>query len=636
MTGFITPAAARTFLTATLSLFLMTHSIADTKPATRNRAEIGDEFKWDFSPIYAGWAAWERGMKDLETKMDAFAALKGTLKDGPDAVLKAYRLYDEIGIIQYRAYRYPQLQRDTDTRNQDTGGKLQRVQALFAKFGTATAWFNPELLAVPEAVMRGWIEATPALAPYRFPILDAYRQQKHILDEKGEKLLSFATRFNETPRSVYSELSTSDIKFPTITLADGKDVTLTPGAYQSILATNYNQADRAKAFEAYLKTYEATKNTYAAIYRGILERGWFLAQARDYPSTLHRALDGNAIPVEVYTTLVDTVRAGTAPLQRYFKLRQKILGLETYHLYDGQIPLVKDDTVWPYKPARDLVRASVAPLGAEYQAKLSELLDGNRLDVYENEGKRSGAYSAGVYGVGPYVLMNYNDTQDAVFTFAHEMGHAMHTRLSEENQPFVTADYTIFVAEVASTINERLLLEKLLAASDKPKERFLLLQHAIDSIVGTFYTQVLFADFEHRAHALAEKGEPLTADVFSNLYAELLKAYYGEAIAHDELYRYTWTRIPHFYNSPYYVYQYATCFASSAQLYKAMNTGAADERAAATERYLTLLKSGGNDHPMEQLRKAGVDLARPETVRAVIDQMDELVTRLEAEAAKIE
>jgi oligoendopeptidase F len=627
--------AARPLLIAAASFLLMTHALAATKPTTRNRAEIDAAYKWDFSPIYADWTAWEAGMKTMEVKMAEFAALKGTLKDGPAALLKAYRLYDEIGIIQYRVYRYPSLQRDTDTRNQEVAGRLQRVQALFAKFGTATAWFNPELLAVPEATMRGWLDATPDLAPYRFTILDAYRQQQHVLDEKGEKLLSFATRFCETPQSVYSELSTSDIKFPSVTLSDGRAVTLSPGAYQSILATNYNQADRAKAFAAYLKTYEATKNTYAAIYRGTLERGWFMSQARAYPSTLARALDGNAIPLEVYTTLVETVRAGTAPLQRYLKLRQKLLGLDSYHLYDGQIPLVKDDTVWPYAPARDLVLKSIEPLGAEYQQKYADLLERNRLDVYENDGKRSGAYSAGVYGVGPYVLMNYNDTLDAVFTFAHEMGHAMHTRLSEENQPFVTSDYTIFVAEVASTINERLLLEKLLAESANPKERFLLLQHAIDAIVGTFYTQVMFADFELRAHTLAEKGQPLTADVFSALYGDLLKAYYGDSITLDELYRYTWTRIPHFYNSPYYVYQYATCFASSAQIYKAMNTGTADERAGATSRYLTLLKSGGNDHPMEQLRKAGVDLSKRETVQAVIDQMDELVTRLENEAAKL-
>ncbi|MEN9840837.1 MAG: hypothetical protein RL376_637, partial [Verrucomicrobiota bacterium] len=325
----------------------------------------------------------------------------------------------------------------------------------------------------------------------------------------------------------------------------------------------------------------------------------------------------------------------TAPLRRYFELRRRMLGLETYHLYDGSVPLVPDNAVWPYRAAREQVLASVAPLGAEYQAKLGELLNGGRLDVYENEGKRSGAYSAGVYGVGPFVLMNYNDTQDALFTFAHEMGHAMHTRLSEETQPFVTSDYTIFVAEVASTINERLLLEYLLARTESPRERFLLLQHAIDSIVGTFYTQVLFADFERRAHAKVEAGEPITADVLGDLYGGLLSEYYGSAVTIDEKYRLTWTRIPHFYNSPYYVYQYATCFASSAQLYRAMFTGPEAERASARERYLELLRSGGNDHPMEQLKKAGVDLSRPETVSAVIDEMDALVTRLEAEAEKM-
>jgi oligoendopeptidase F len=266
---------------------------------------------------------------------------------------------------------------------------------------------------------------------------------------------------------------------------------------------------------------------------------------------------------------------------------------------------------------------------------MRELLERNRLDVYENDGKRSGAYSSGVYGVGPYVLMNYNDTQDALFTFAHEMGHAMHTRLSEETQPFATSDYTIFVAEVASTTNERLMLEHLLGKTRDAKSRFLLLQHAIDSIVGTFYTQVLFADFERRAHDKIEKGEPVTADGLGEIYGGLLKDYYGDAVTLDDKYRLTWTRIPHFYNSPYYVYQYATCFASSAKLFRDMFQGPEAERPAAVARYLELLRSGGNDHPMDQLRKAGVDLSKRETVQAVIDQMDELVTRLEAEAAKL-
>ena len=606
---------------------------SDLRPATRERAAIPAEFKWDFSGIFPSWAAWDDAVVELKSRMDAFAGLKGTLRDGPAALLHAYRLLDEVGILQYRVYRYPSLQRDTDTRDQEIAARLQRVTTLFAEFGTATSWFTPELLTVPESTVRAWIDSTADLAPYRFPILDTYRQQAHVLDERGEKLLSFATRFNETPRSIYSELSTSDIQFPTVNLADGTSVKLTPGAYQHLLATNPRQSDRALAFDAYLGTYEAHKNTYAAIYRGILERGWCLAQSRAYPTTLARALDGNAIPTGVYTTLVETVRAGTAPLRRYLRLRQKLLGLDTYHLYDGQIPLIQDDSVWPYRQARDLVLASVAPLGAEYQEKLRDLLSRQRIDVYENEGKRSGAYSAGVYGVGPYVLLNYNDTQDAVFTFAHEMGHAMHTRLSEEAQPFATSDYTIFVAEVASTINERLLLEYLLAAAASPRQRFLLLQHAIDSIVGTFYSQVLFADFERQAHLRVEAGQPVTADVLSEIYGRLLADYYGDAVTLDPKYRLTWTRIPHFYNSPYYVYQYATCFASSAKLYHDMFQGPAAERPAALARYLALLSSGGNDHPMEQLRKAGVDLARPDAVQTVIDQMDTLVARLEAEAA---
>ncbi len=609
---------------------------APTKPETRVRSEISEQYRWDFSAIYPDWTAWDAGMKEMEAKMDAFAALKGTLKDGPEAVLKAYQAFDEIGMMQYKVYRYPQLQRDVDTRNQEIAGKFQRVGAVFAKFGTTTAWFTPELLTIPQATMEEWIARTPALGIYKFTILDNYRQQAHVLDEKGERLLSFAARFNQTPTATFQELSTSDIKFPKVTLSDGKEITLTPGTYQQVLQTNHVQADRAKAFEAYLKTYAATANTYAAIYNGVMQRSWFTTQARNYNSTLEAALDGNDIPTAVVTNLVETVRGGTAPLQRYLKLRKRLLGLESYHLYDGQIPIFKSDKVYPYDTSKDLVIASVAPLGADYVAKYRQFVAGGRIDVYENEGKRSGAYCAGVYGVGPYLLLNYNDTLDAVFTFAHEAGHAMHTALSYEAQPFVTADYTIFVAEVASTTNERFLLNKLLETTTDPKERFLLLQHAVDSILGTFYTQVMFADYELQAHRLVEQGQPVTASVLSGIYEQLLKDYYGDAATMDELYKYTWTRIPHFFNSPYYVYQYATCFASSAKLFKDMTTGDEAARAAATERYLTLLKSGGNDHPMKQLQKAGVDLTQRETVQAVVEQLDAMVTQMEAEAAKIQ
>jgi oligoendopeptidase F len=620
-------------LAAVLALVFIAGAAA--KPETHNRAEIPAQYRWDFTAIYPNWAAWEAGMAEMQVKMDAFAALKGTLKNGAPAVLKAYQAFDEIGMMQYKVYRYPSLQRDTDTRDQEVAGKFQRVGAIFAKFGTATAWFTPELLTIPQATMEQWIAATPALAPYRYTIMDNYRQQTHVLDEKGERLLSYASRFNQTPTATFQELSTSDIKFPKVTLSEGKELTLSPGNYQLVLATNYHQADRAKAFDAYIKTYAATEHTYAAIYNGVMERGWFTAQARNYPTTLDAALDGDNIPPAVVSTLLDTVRAGTGPLQRYVKLRKKLLGLETYHLYDGQIPIFKNEEVYPYESSKDLVISSVAPLGEDYVSKYRKFVSGGRIDVYENDGKRSGAYCAGVYGVGPYLLLNYNDTLDAVFTFAHEAGHGMHTVLSYETQPFVTSGYTIFVAEVASTTNERFLLNKLLATTTDPKERFLLLQHAVDSIVGTFYTQVLFADYELQAHRLVEQGRPVTSAALNAIYLKLLKDYYGDAVTIDDAYKYTWTRIPHFYNTPYYVYQYATCFASSAKLFKDMTTGEPAARKAATDRYLTLLRSGGNDYPMAQLQKAGVDLTQRATVQAVVDQMDELVSQMEAEAAKI-
>ena len=618
----------------TLIAFMPASSIA-AKPSTRNRAEIPAEFRWDFSAIYPSWAAWDAAMVDMEARMDAFAKLKGSLARGPAAVLKAYRDFDDIGKQQYLVYRYPQLQRDVDTRDQAMAGRFQRAGAVFAKFDTATSWFTPELLKVPQPTMEKWIAETPALAPYRFTILDNYRQQKHVLDEAGERLLSLAGQFNRSPQAAYQELSTSDIKFPTIRLADGKDVLLSPGNYSALLESNPNQADRAQAAAAHVGTFGATANTYAALYNGIAQRNWFLAQARNFPATLDAALDGNNVPRAVVETLVDTTRAGTAPLQRYLRLKKKLLGLQEFHLYDNFVPVFRSDKTYPYEMAKEAALVSMAPLGSEYGAKFRQFVSGGRIDVYENEGKRSGAYSAGVYGVGPYQLLNYNDTLDSMFTFAHEAGHAMHTVLSYENQPFVTSSYTIFVAEVASTTNERFLLEHLLKQTSDPKERFLLLQHSVQAIVDTFYTQVMFADFELQAHRLVERGQPVTTEVLNTIYAGLLKTYYGDAVMPDDFYKVTWSRISHFFDTPYYVYQYATCFASSAQLFDAMTSGPEAARQAATERYLTLLKSGGNDHPMAQLKQAGVDLTQRATVQAVVDQMDALVTRMEAEAAKL-
>jgi oligoendopeptidase F len=460
-----------------------------------------------------------------------------------------------------------------------------------------------------------------------------YRQQEHVLDEKGEHLLSLASRFSSAPNDSYAALSTADIKHPIITLSTGAETTLTYGQYRAILATNRNQSDRAASFDAYHKLYAANVNTYASLYNGVLQRDWFHAQSRGYKTTLDAALHGNNIPPAVVENLIETTKTGTEPLRRYHRLRKRVLGLDTYHNYDSAIPLVDFDRHYPYEAVQEWLPASVSPLGTEYQAHMREALRSRWIDVYENPGKRSGAYSAPVYGVHPYMLLNYNDTLDAVFTLAHEMGHSMHTILSNAHQPFVYSAYTIFVAEVPSTLSEMFFLDYMLAHATDDRERIVLLQHAIDGIVGTFYTQVLFADYELQAHRLVEEGRPVTADGLSEIYFNLLQAYYGDAIDYDELSRITWSRIPHFYSTPYYVYQYATCFASSAELMKQLTTS--QDRAGAIDRYLTLLKSGGSDHPMPLLQRAGVDLSKPETVRAVVDQLDRLVTQLESAIAKL-
>jgi len=470
----------------------------------------------------------------------------------------------------------------------------------------------------------------PDLAVYRFALEDTYRQQEHVLDDKGEHLLSLASRFSSTPYDAYSALSTADIKYPTVRLSTG-EVTLTYGQYRAILATNRHQADRQTAFVELHKLYETAVNTYASLYNSVLQRDLFLAESRGYRSTLEAALHSNNIPTAVVENLLEVTKAGTEPLRRYHRLRKRVLGVDTYHTYDTTIPLVDFDRKYQYEDILEWLTRSVAPLGPDDQNYMRQGLAGGWIDVYENPGKRSGAYSAPVYGVHPYMLLNYNDTLDAVFTLAHEMGHSMHTLLSHAHQPFVYAGYTIFVAEVPSTLSEGLFLNYMLDRATDERERVVLLQHAIDGFVSTFYTQVLFADYELQAHRLAEEGRPVTAEILGDIYFSLLKAYHGDALDYDEVSRVTWARIPHFFSTPYYVYQYATCFASSAELMKQITSGSEQDRAAAVDRYLTLLKAGGSDHPIPLLQRAGVDLSRPEPVRAVVEQFDALVTQLERE-----
>jgi oligoendopeptidase F len=617
-------------------LFDPTDVATPEPPQTRSRKrdEIPDRFKWNLADIFATWEQWEAAYKTLELGIEKYAGLKGTLAGGPEHLLRAFRLAEELGQLAYRVWYFPSLRYDEDQRDNAVSAKRQQVQILFARWKQAESWFNPELLQIPIETVRRWMDENEPLRLYRFAIEDLYRQQEHVLDDKGERLMSLASRLASAPNDAYWALSTADAKFPAITLSTGEEITVSYGQYRAILAPRREQADRAAAFTALHDTYKASLNTYATLYNAVCQRDWFQARARGYKSTLAAALHGDNIPTSVVENLIETTRAGVEPLRRYHRLRRKVLGVPSYHVYDFSIPLVSFDRKYQYDEVLDRIVTAIAPLGPEYQARMRQGFGGGWIDVYENEGKRSGAYSAPVYGTHPYMLLNYTDTLDDVFTLAHEMGHSMHTILSHETQPFIYSSYTIFVAEVPSTLSEALLLEHMLEQSSDPVERIVLLQHAIDNIAGTFYTQVLFADYELRAHRLAEQDQPITAEILTEMYAGLLKDYYGDALdlnAHTGI---TWSRIPHFFNSPYYVYQYATCFASAARLAQEIMQGGEAERRSARERYLTLLKSGGNDYPMEQLKKAGVDLSQPDTVLAVVNQLDGLVTRLERELAR--
>lgn len=613
-----------------VGLFFVTITIA------QDRETIDNQYKWNLKDIFSDWGAWQQGMDELNGLIEELTACRGSLGKEPENLYKALMLDESIDMIAYRVYYFARLNCDTDTRNQEASAKLQQVQILFAQASTATSWVAPEILEIPWETLKSWIDKEDKFAPYRFGLENLFRQQQHVLDEDKEKLLSYFNRFTETPASIYTGLSTSDIQFPTVTLESGEEVEVTRANFSKILATSRNQTDRKLVFENHYQVFDANKHTYASIYNSVCQKDWAGARARNYSSTLEAALDDDNIPLEVYTNLLETVRANTEPLKRWELLRKKVLGLEEYHLYDGSIPIVEIDKTYPYELAMEQVQASVKPLGASYSNKLKEALRGGWLDIFPNTGKYPGAYSAGVYGVHPYMLLNYNETLDYVFTLAHELGHTLHTQLANETQPFATSDYTIFVAEVASTFNERLLLDHLLRETRDPKERIALLQQAVSNLTGTFYFQTLLADYEHQAHQLVETDQPVTVDALSAIMDTLLIAYYGDTVTPDDLYKVLWARIPHFFRSPYYVYQYATCYASSAQIYKQIMEAPEKGRSKEVDRYLDLLKSGGNDYPMNQLKKAGVDLSTPEPVLAVIQQLDELVSRIEKEIETME
>ena len=597
------------------------------------RKDIPKEYKWNLSDIYENYEKWNEDLAKMEKIQEELVGYKGKF-DKEDKLLEFLKKQEESEKIAYKLYRYPQLARDLDSSDKEATENMQKIQFLFAKMGTELSWVNPELIENRENIKK-WIQKEK-FSDYRFGLENLFRLQSHVLDEDKSKLLSYYSSYFSAPRSIYSEITVTDVDWPLIKLNNGEKIQATAANYSKVVSTNRNQEDRKLIFENYYRVFEKRKNTIAAIYNSILQKNIASSKAYNYKSFLSSALEDNNIPEDIYLNLINTAKENTAPLKRYIKLRKEILGLSEYHNYDGSINLVKFDKEYEYDDAKKIVLNSIEPLGKDYTKKMENAISQGWLDVFETQGKRSGAYSAGVYGVHPYMLLNYNKTLDSVFTLAHELGHTLHTLYSQENQPFSTSDYTIFVAEVASTFNERLLLDYMLEKTQDPTEKIALLEQEIRNITGTFYFQALLADYEYQAHKLAETGQPITADVLSKITEDLFYTYYGDEIEKDELLSIFWARVPHFFNSPFYVYQYATCFASSAILYdKVIKTEDENARKEALKRYIELLSSGGNDFPMNQLKKAGVDLSKKSTIEAVSKQLDGLLDKLENEIKKI-
>lgn len=603
----------------------------------KSRNEIDKKYKWNTEDVYKDWNEWQKDVEKMKELMKEIPQYEDKIENSREDFVKLIKLEESLSRILEKVYLYPYMLKDLDSTDQLVSQKLQEIEFLYAQFSVATSWISPKILEIPKETLEKWIDENDEIKDHKFNLMELYRLKAHVLDKDKEKLLSHFSQYMGAVNDIYDELSTSDIKWNEITLSTGEKVLVTNGMYSKILDGNKNQDDRRKAFEALYSSYDINKNTYSAIYKGILQRDAAGTKAKNYNSTVEKALEPNNIPVKVYENLINSAKENSGPLKKYVEFRKKQLGLDSYHYYDNQIKLVDYTREFSYEEAKEIVLKSVEPLGEDYTKNLKKAVGEGWLDVYETPNKRSGAYSLNIYDVHPYMLLNYNRTMDAVFTLAHELGHTLHSMYSTKYQPYATNDYTIFVAEVASTFNERLLLDYMLKNTTDHKEKIALIEEAIGNIMGTYYIQALFAAYEYEAHKLTEEGNPITPDVLSEIMTKLFAEYFGDSLVMDELQKIIWARIPHFFNSPYYVYQYATSFAASSRLYEKVTNEkySPEEREEARKKYIELLKSGGNNYPIEQLKLAGVNLEEKENFEAVAHEMTRLIGLLEKELKEL-
>lgn len=572
------------------------------------REEISNKFKWDLSDIYPSVDAWEADFKKAGESVELMKSFAGTLGESADRLAKMQETYDDISLILEKLHVYANQSMHENTANAYFQGLVGRVQVLAVQLMEATAYIEPEILAIPEEQLKAMLDSE-VLAKYRTYFNRLLRKKEHILSSEMEELLAGAAEVGQGARDIFMMFNNADIKFPTITGEDGNPVEITHGKYVSLLESQ-DRSVREAAFKGLYETYGKFINTIAATYKANVKQESFFAKARKYPSSLAAALDHSAIPVSVYDNLIETVHKFLPAMHKYVSIRKEKLGVDELHMYDVYVPLLADnDRKIPYEEAKEIVLEGLQPLGEDYIALLKEGFNNHWIDVYENEGKRSGAYSWGAYGSHPYVLLNYNDTLDNVFTLAHEMGHALHSYHSDAAQDYIYAGYKIFVAEVASTCNEALLIHHMLQKSGDDKERAYLLNHFLEQFRGTVFRQTMFAEFEKITHAKAEAGETLTAEVLCDIYYNLNKQYFGDDMVVDKEISMEWARIPHFY-TPFYVYQYATGFSAAI----AISTKILAGEEGIVEKYKKFLSGGSSLDCIDLLKLCDVDMTEPKPV----------------------
>ena len=593
------------------------------------RSEVETSLTWKLEDIFVSEKEWEEALNEALSLADEIVKFTGKITESADTLYKVLEIYEKCHLKFHLVNGYAFKMRDVDTTSTLSQTLYAKAMSAEVTASEKLAFIEPEIIAASDETVEKFYNEKPELVKYKIFITEIRRGKEHSLSPELEKLLAGTNELAELPYEGFATLSNADLKFPEITNEKGEKIQITNGRFVP-LEESKDRALRKEVFEKYYETFGSFKNTWAILYAGQIKQLMFNARARKYSTTLEASVDGNNVSPEVYKNLVEAINDNLDKMHRYVRLRKKLLEVDELHMYDVYVPIVKDYEVkYTIEEAKELVLKAVEPLGANYVRLLEKAFAERWIDVVENEGKRSGAYSSGMYGVHPFVLLNFNGTLDNVFTLAHEMGHAMHSYFSNEGQNFLDSRYKIFVAEVASTTNEVLLMEYMLKNAKDSKERAYLLNHYMDSFKGTIYRQTMFAEFEKTSNEIAESGEPLTHENLTKLYLELNKKYYGEDMVSDELIGYEWMRIPHFYYN-FYVYQYATGYSAAVAIAHRI----LEEGEVAVNDYMKFLHSGCTDDPVSLLKIAGVDMATKEPINSALEVFDRVIGEMEGLTGK--